>query len=372
MPFYEDIWHDPTPEVAKQLLKVAKKVALKYAQNYPWSTWHSWNASRFGTGVFEDHMGVVSLIYAELCAELSLLAGEQGCDYDSFLAGERGCDFGCDYAKYATLLCSAGEERHHAIVALCFESFAIVIDHAMHPTAFRVPLGSVYEMHPYTTISGREGQERFKYFLEDGDHKLTMDSKHASYDPFVFYDLINSTKNGYMDCAQQAAIVRKKYADEMKNGVLPTSKHLAFRSLLDKEPQFIAAVPVGDKWLATTVRIRVDFAEPRIVMQIPRVDWPQSENLSLLLLHPTPKGFRLYKTYNTVLLEQKLYAARGAEPKQELVGLAQLKTLGKEFGVSCELFDDICRSVYRVWDPVGLKSSKLLGDDETHGALGYL
>ena len=269
MSFYEDIWHDPTPEVAKQLLKVAKKVALKYAQNYPWSTWHSWNASRFGTGVFEDHMGVVSLIYAELCAELSLLAGEQGCDYDSFLAGERGCDFGCDYAKYATLLCSAGEERHHAIVVLCFESFAIVIDYAMHPTAFRVPLGGVFEMHPYTTISGREGQERFKYFLEDGDHKLTMDSKHASYDPFIFYELINSIKNGYMGSAQQAAIIRKKYTDEMKNGVLPASKHLAFRSLLDKEPQFIAAVPVGDKWLATTVRIRVDFAEPRIVMQIP-------------------------------------------------------------------------------------------------------
>lgn len=255
MPFYEDIWHDPTPEVAKQLLKVANKVALKYAQNYYWSTWRSWNASRFGTGVFEDHMGAASLIYAELCVELSLLAG--------------GCDYACDYAKYATLLCSAGEERHHAIVVLCFESFAIVIDYAMHPTAFRVPLGGVFEMHPYTTISGREGQERFKYFLEDGDHKLTMDSKHASYDPFIFYELINSIKNGYMGSAQQAAIIRKKYTDEMKNGVLPASKHLAFRSLLDKEPQFIAAVPVGDKWLATTVRIRVDFAEPRIVMQIP-------------------------------------------------------------------------------------------------------
>ena len=49
-------------------------------------------------------------------------------------------------------------------------------------------------------------------------------------------------------------------------------------------------------------------------------------------MDPIPKGCSLYKTYHTVLLEQKLYAARGAEPKQELEGLAQLKTLGRSLG----------------------------------------
>jgi hypothetical protein len=154
--------------------------------------------------------------------------------------------------------------------------------------------------------------------------------------------------------------------------MLPASKHLFFRSLLDKKPQFIAAEPVDDKWLATTVRIRVDFAEPRIVMQIPWADWPQSENLSLLLMDPTPKSFRLSATDKTVMLEQKLYAARDAEPKQELEGLAQLKMLGMEFGLSCEVFNDICWSVYRTWDPIRPKSLKSLADGETHGTLGYL
>ncbi|KAG9197983.1 hypothetical protein G6514_000630 [Epicoccum nigrum] len=323
----KNITKTPTPEVAGQLLKVANDVALKYAQNYYWSTWRSWNAFRFGTGLFEDHLVVVSLIYAELCVELCLREDE----------------LGCEYAPTVELMCST------------------------QATAFRVPLGGVFKMHSYIPISGPEGQERFKYYLEDGKYRLTMDSKHASYEPFQFFGL-----NGNKEMSRLAAIIEKDYDHEMVNGVLPASKHLSFRSLLEKKPQFIAAEPVDDKWLATTVRIRVDFAEPRIVMQISWADWPQSENLSLLLMDPTPKGFRLSATDKAMLLEQKLYAARDAEPKQELQGLAQLKMLGMEFGLSCEVFNGICRSVYRTWDPIRPKSLKSLADDEAHEALGYL
>lgn len=318
----KNITKDPTPEVAGRLLKVANDVVLKYAQNDHWSTWRSWYAFRFGT-TFADHPGAVSLIYAELCVELCLQEHELG--------GE--------YASTVELLCStqaAGEERHHAIVALFFDSFAIIIDHALHPTAFRVPLGGVFEMYPYIPICGPESQKRFKYFLEDGKYKLTMDSKHASYKPIQFFGL-----DGDEEMTQPATIYGKNYNHENMNGVLPASKHLAFRSLLDEKLQ-----------LATMVQIRVDFADPRIVMQVHWADRPQSKKMLLLLMDPTAEGFRLSATDETVLLEQKLYAARGAEPKLELKGLAQLKLLGMEFGLSCEVFNDICWSVYRTWDPI--------------------
>jgi hypothetical protein len=213
----KNITKTPTPEVAGQLLKVANNVALKYAQNYYWSTWRSWNAFRFGTGLFEDHLGVVSLIYAELCVELCLREDE----------------LGCEYAPTVEQMCSTqatGEERHHSVVALCFDSFAIVIDHALHPTAFRVPLGGVFKMHSYIPISGPEGQERFEYYLEDGKYRLTMDSKHASYEPFQFFGL-----NGNKEMSRLAPIIEKDYDHEMVNGVLPASKHFSFRSLLDKK-----------------------------------------------------------------------------------------------------------------------------------------
>jgi hypothetical protein len=324
----QNITKTPTPEVAGQLLKVANDSALVYARD-------SFDVFRIDTSLLEDHLGAVSLIYTELRVELYLQKDKLGCDYAPTVK-----------LMYATQ--TAGQERHHAIVALCFESFAIVIDPALHPTAFRVPLGGVFEMHPYIPIGGPEGQERFKYFLEDGTYKLTMDSKHTSYEPVQFFEL-----SGDEELTRLAVTIEKDYDDDRKNNVLPASKHLSFRTLLDKKPQFIAAEPVGDKWLATTVRIRVDFAEPRIVMQISSAD---SENLPLLF--PAPKGFRLSATDKTVLFEQKLYAACDAEPKQELEGLTQLSMLGTEFRMSYGFFDKICWSVYQIWDPIRPKSSR--------------
>jgi hypothetical protein len=122
---------------------------------------------------------------------------------------------------------AAGQERHHAIVALCFDSFAIVIDPALHPTAFRVPLGGVFEMHPYIPISGPEGQERFKYFLEDGKYKLTMDNKDASYEPVQFFGL-----SGDKELIRLAVIIEKDYDDEMKNGVLCEKEKKMIRLIL--------------------------------------------------------------------------------------------------------------------------------------------
>jgi hypothetical protein len=336
----QNITKAPTPEVARQILKVANDSALDYAGCYSFNymAWCRWDASRrIDTSLFEDYLRAVSSIYNRLRRKLYT-------HVDKLVR---------DYRPTVKLMCAtqaAGQERHHAIVALCFDSFAIVIDPALHPTAFRVLLDDVCEMHPYIPISGPEGQERFKYFLEDGKYKLTMDNKDASYEPVQFFEL-----SGDDELTRLVATIEKDYDDDRKNNVLPASKHISFRSFLDKKPRFIAAEPVDDDGLATTVRIRVDFAEPRTVMQIPSADY-QLSNLRLCV--PAPKGFRLSATDKTVLFEQKLYAVHDAEPKQELKGLEQLMLVGLEFGLDCNFFDNACRSVYKVWDPIRPKYSR--------------
>jgi len=56
--------------------------------------------------------------------------------------------------------------------------------------------------------------------------------------------------------------------------IMPPRKCGSIRLPLDEEPRFIAAVPVNDvwhttKWLATALRVQVDFANPMLIMQTP-------------------------------------------------------------------------------------------------------
>ena len=73
-------------------------------------------------------------------------------------------------ARHAT-----SNTKCHAVVAMCFTTFAYVIDHALHLTTMRIPLDDEFYMSPYIPLFGPESQMRFMYFLTAGEYKLTMD-----------------------------------------------------------------------------------------------------------------------------------------------------------------------------------------------------
>lgn len=360
----------PTPEVQDRLFKIANQVALKYAQDYAWSTWHSWDVvdqatsegqaglpatDRFfwhTTGRFGSSLGASTRIVTEL-------QGELGSSPEAW--GLR------EYAITVRLVTpvqrAITETVYHTVVAMCFDFFAIVINHALHPEAMKIPIGGEFYMSPYIHLSGSKGQERFKYFLEDGEYKLTMDNKQSTYELLHFSEIDIDVATNQL--AIPSALEKRRVKGQ-EHILLPPRKHLSVRSLLDEKPQLIAAVPIDNKWLATTLRIQVDFANPTLTMQIPMADWamkPQGKDWLQCLAH-APSEMRVTHTNAVILLQVELDAEKYESPYYELSALALLWALGEEFGLCYSVLNDMVHSVYRVWAPYRAKRTDVVVDSK--------
>lgn len=343
----------PTPEIAEQLLQAANDIALKYAQTYTWSTWHSWNvvdtnkppvdlrATDRGfwrlTGDFGTSLGASTRIVASLRAEL----------WSHAIYELR------EYADTVQLLTCAkratAETGYHAVVAMCFENFAIVVDHALHPTAFRVPLGGAFDMLSDTPLSRQQGQASYYYLLEDGEYRLTLNNTKTSGASLRFSGM--DVDDAISQLTIPAAL-EKQPVEGLENELVPTCKYLSIRSLFDEKPQFITSSPVDGKYIATAVRIEVDFALPRIKMQVPMADWlqkPQHQILHDTIFRETHKGLQVTVTEGTVWLEQQLYGVDCEQPYFELSGLFLMQRVGEKFGLKCSVLNEVMWSAYRVW-----------------------
>jgi hypothetical protein len=162
--------------------------------------------------------------------------------------------------------------QYHAIVAMCFGSFAFAIDHSLHATAFKVPLGGEFVMFAYIPLFSNLGQERFKYFLsESGAYMLTMDST------MIIYPALSFSPQDVSTTVSQLAIPAASETKPVKGGnsdvLLPPRKYVSIRTLLDEEPKHIPSAPIHGKFLTTAMRIQVDFGDPALLIQIPRANW---------------------------------------------------------------------------------------------------
>jgi hypothetical protein len=352
----------PSPDIQARLLEIANEVALTYAQEYQWSTWHSWNivndpdfnGQHDIRGMDRDFWSLTEPFGSCVGTSTSILdrlQGEIAGDTDSTIRR---------YANYVQLMTSAEHatsgNNHHAVVAMCFDDFAIVIDHALHPVAFKVVLGGTFNIAPYIPLFGEPGQERFKYFMEDGKFKLTMNNEKGSY-PTLFFSGMDADKA--VNQLTIPAAEEKQPTKGREYTLMPPRKYLSIRSLLDRKPQAIYAVPVDGKWLATTVRIQVNFEKPGISMQIPNLDWllqPQGEawHQKLYTAEGIGISFRaavgVHSTRETVLLTLPLAAQIQEHPNpNELRGITLLQSLAYEFGLENHVLNQMMHSVYRVW-----------------------
>ncbi|KAF1942684.1 hypothetical protein EJ02DRAFT_159660 [Clathrospora elynae] len=154
---------------------------------------------------------------------------------------------------------------------MCFNTFALVIYHSLHPKEAKVPLGAEFAMLPYILLFNYKGKERFSYFLDEGRYMLTMDSCLITYPALSFTDTdVNAI---VAQLAIPAASERKVWKGGEGVLLLPTHKCVSVLSLLDEVPKLLPSVPVSGKFLATTLRVQVDFGELALLMQIPRADW---------------------------------------------------------------------------------------------------
>jgi hypothetical protein len=317
----------PHQKIEHQIFIAAQEVALHYAQNFFWSSWHSWNALNTGTpeptrkfwdalAPFGTCLGVSTHIYIALRNVLAELA-----DPDVQAYAEQVKLMTC--AQHAT-----SEMGYHAIVALCFDTHAIVIDHSLHSTAFKVPLGGEFAIPTYPALSFTE---------MDVDASVTQLAIPAA----------------------QTLKPLKGHPDIM----LPPRKYVAVRSLLDVEPARISSVPVNGKFLATTLRVQIDFGEPALLMQVPRADWlTEDQGMAWIGRITAMPGFRLHCSASAHLkvgLSAKFAAKMGKVEREELEVMA---SLGEEFGLHRQVIFDLAESVFRVWGPYRVGSGSIVQD----------
>jgi hypothetical protein len=182
---------DPSVATEHRILKVASKIALDHARKLFWISFASFNAVDQGKSdpgsaevFWEEQRPYVSCLVASTLIYHALV--EAIANHPDNQVEKHAGEFKLmTCAQHAT-----SELGYQAIVAICFGTRAIVIDHSLNSDAFRVVLGQVYEMEPYVPLFSEKGQERFSCFLDDdGNHTMTMDSAiSSSFPPLSFTD----------------------------------------------------------------------------------------------------------------------------------------------------------------------------------------
>jgi hypothetical protein len=135
---------------------------------------------------------------------------------------------------------------YHGDIALCFDTLAIVVDHSISSTAFKVHLGGAYEMEPYIPLFRAIGRERFRYSLQDGEYKLMLDSVDGGRPPPYYAEMDVDASVRQLDIP---AALEMKPVKGQPGTTMPARKYVSVRSLLDEELDWIVAVPVdGNLW----------------------------------------------------------------------------------------------------------------------------
>jgi hypothetical protein len=344
----------PSHLIEPQLFDLANQVALYYAQTFHWSSFHAFNAVSQAESNAESLSTDAKAFWEALIPFGSCLGASTLIYHALHTAVANHTD--PEIAKYADtvqlMTCAqhaSSEMQYHAIVAMCFGSFAVAIDHSLYPTAFKVPLGSEFAMFAYIPLFSNLGQERFKYFLSDsGAYMLTMDST------IITYPALSFTPQDVSTTVSQLAIPAASETKPVEGGnsdvLLPPRKYVSVRALLDEEPH-IPSAPLHGKFLTTAMRIQIDFGDPALLVQIPRADWlDKPQGAAWVSRIKSFEGY-IEKCEAKVHLSLKLSAKTDDEPpNREQQHIDMLGEIVEEFGIEGTVIDEMVDAIFAAWD----------------------
>jgi hypothetical protein len=348
-----DVTTAPTQEIEQEFYRLANHTALRYAETHHWSSFHPWNAVNQAKSTarpisadnFWDNLkpygsclGASTHIYHDLISGISTHLNPS-INKHANTVKLMTC------AQHAT-----SETGYHAIVALCFDTHALVIDHSIHPTAFKIPLGGEFITHSYIPLSSDVGLERFKFFVKDSKYLLTMDSAITDY-PALSFTPMNVSLT-----VSQLAIPAASQTKQLKGTTdvwLPPRKYVSVRTLLDQMPEHIPSAPLHGKFLATALRLQISFEDAALLMQIPRADWLEREQGKEWAGRVSHFDGYVVKCEATVHVSVKLESARSrALPNEhEQIQVSMLGELGEEFGLGGKVVREIAEAIFRAWAP---------------------
>lgn len=264
----------------ERLFQTANAVALKCATKNQWSTFHTWEyLERFDCA---EHVSAVADEVWNSIAPFTHCLGLAALVMQDLRAALQSKLTLMQYAQHVQLVVATrrdpivGQEDSHAVAVIHLKTHCVVIDPAAQPTAFKIYLGCTYTspnlvnfLYPATC------NYKYEYWVCKGERKLNEvigTPRDAGAPEFVPMDPIHAL------CDTAYRVIR---AFE-KLGYPPSRKHIFARSLFDYEPDGIPSVRVGNRYLAQSCQLRVDFWYLEIVMGIPQQWLHQPENAELL------------------------------------------------------------------------------------------
>jgi hypothetical protein len=263
-----------------------------------------------------------------------------------------------EIAKYADTLqlmtCAqnaSSEIAYHAVVSLCFSTFAFTIDHSLRSSAFKVPLGGEFAMFSYLPLFSDVGQERLKYFLTaNGTYTLTMDSCIDG----CPWPILSFTPQDASTAIAQLTIPAASEVNPLKDDkdiLLPPRKYVSIRTPLDEPPEHIPSAPLHGKFLTTAARIQVDFGDAALLMQIPRADWlKKAQGKKWAGITQFMRYIEKSEATSHVLV--RLSAKTNDKLTQlEQKQLTLLGALTAEFGLDPKVVWEMADSIFRAWGP---------------------
>ncbi|PVH93453.1 hypothetical protein DM02DRAFT_227365 [Periconia macrospinosa] len=283
---------EPLPSNEERILQIANGIALQYGKTTHWSTWHFWDFYRrqFPGGGVADPPPVSEQIWRATapfgsCVDIALQT-TAALRKDLLQAPDLQ-----HYEQRVRTLARAGSSNHqeeltHCITALLADTFCVLIDFSCNHKAMMIPLDSCVESLPYHNMHGDTFRDRLIYEDIDGV-------------PTVFRLHQNATDPTRFEEFDKSSLIRKiniRLANEMETlrsgHKVPKTKSVKFQTSLPEPPNLIPWAKFDEDILATTCRVKVDFENQKVLMQVPYQDWLlRDENRSLLRKARASRGF---------------------------------------------------------------------------------
>lgn len=274
----------PEVDASELIFDTANTCAIKYAVNVHWTSWHTWDHITRAYPNVDEGIWQAMLPFASCLSASVLIRNELRTTFSTTPGLEK-------YVENIQLMTNQytwpakADTQYHAVVMVIFDAYCIVIDHALHPTAFRVPLEESFNTELVNHYNGDQSSSCYIYFMAITGNRMLIRQ------PYYLFDEVEPS----VALRQLAIPGALAWKGSQVPPVVPR-KHVTFRSLLNEQPVHVPSTPVDDRYLATTCQISVDFSKRTILMMILNEDWLlKPENGQLLKLLQTRD---LYKRIN--------------------------------------------------------------------------
>ena len=308
------------------LFNVADQIACQRALTIQWSTWHTWD--------YYNRMGADAKANDNLWKELSPFATCVGMTFqvaeDLRVSLTKTPNLAQYLANLKTLESPISVESNlpfHCLAGIFLKDYCIIVDLVYSAKAFKVQYNAPFETQPYILLSGRSEQRRFHYVAGPGGARLLTMEWVGSDKTAVHYSEIDH------NTALQTITLRAARETE-RDSQVPRKKGLVIRSMMSEEPMKIASSPLDAGFIATTCRVKVDFANRTLTMQIPYEDWllkPQNAHYFSRVQLST-----MYKPVNDAVVNLAVDLSSPLEDDLMLENLHLMGEIGERLGLARE------------------------------------